>query len=412
MKRFLVSRYLVAAVLCLVPALAACHQSSTAVTAAQTQDAAGSTSSIAYDHDLTDSARVLAGMLPERPDYLASVTRQPGWLAWHKELDQEWTRTDADRFTKMRAFASTELPPVSRGCTTLMYPFSGPDVLNAYLLFPDCRTYVLFGLEHLGSLPALDKLTPARLDRLVADARQALGDLLTRNYFITSKMMSQFETQELHGNLPMMAIFLARLDARIVSIRQMDIWADGNLHGHAAGKTDVAASALEISFFVGSGPVQKVVYIRTQAEDAMVKRHPGFIPYLEAQAPFVTFLKSASYLLHDNQFSMVRRVLLNGSTALMQDDSGIPFRLLPAPAWRVSFYGQYQKPIKDFNYGYQPDLAKAYAVPAAVKPLTFSFGYHWATGSSTVMLAVKDTAVPAARPRTERGRRKTPSRSR
>jgi hypothetical protein len=192
----------------------------------------------------------------------------------------------------------------------------------------------------------------------------------------------------------------------------MDIWADGNLHDHMASKSDVAASALEISFFVGSGPIQKVVYIRTQAEDVKIKQHPGFIQYLEAQAPFVTFLKSASYLLHDNQFSMVRRVLLDGSTSLMQDDSGIPFRFLPAPAWRVSFYGMYQKPIKDFNYGYQPDLAKAYAVPTAVKPLTFSFGYHWATGSSTVMLAVKDTAVPAARTRTESPRRRAASRSR
>jgi hypothetical protein len=401
MKRTTVSRFLAAAPICLIPVLAACHQSSTAVAAQNPQDqsAVAQVSTIPYDHDLTDSARVLAGMLPERPDYLANVTRLPGWQNWHRELDENWARTDADRFTQMRTWAATELPAFGRGCTTLMYPFAGPDLLNAYLLFPNCHTYVLFGLERLGSLPAFDKLTPDRLDRLVADTRRALGDLVTRNYFITSKMMSQFETQELHGNLPIMAIFLARLNARIVSVRQLDIWADGNLHDHVAGKTDVAASALEIVFYVGAGQPQTVVYFRAQAEDAALKRRPGVIPYLEAQAPFITFLKAASYLLHDDQFSMVRRVLLNRSTAVMQDDSGIPFRFLAAPAWRVSFYGRYQKPVKDFNYGYQPDLAKAYAVPDAVKPLTFSFGYHWATGSSTVMLAVRESAGLAAHSR-------------
>jgi hypothetical protein len=114
----------------------------------------------------------------------------------------------------MRTWRDEQLSAETGSCGTLMYPFSGPDILNAYLLFPGCRTYVLFGLEHPGTLPALDRLSPDLLSDLLAHVRQALGDLLARNYFITRHMMTEVESSDLHGNFPLMAVFLARLDLR------------------------------------------------------------------------------------------------------------------------------------------------------------------------------------------------------
>jgi hypothetical protein len=61
----------------------------------------------------------------------------------------------------------------------------------------------------------------------------------------------------------------------------------------------------------------------------------------------------------------------------------------------VNFYGKYVKPVKDFNYGYQHDMAQVYSDPKAVKPLTFSFGYHWSDGSASVLLAVRNSSSPA-----------------
>jgi hypothetical protein len=39
-------------------------------------------------------------------------------------------------------------------------------------------------------------------------------------------------------------------------------------------------------------------------------------------------------------------------------------------------------------------MAKAYSDERAVKPLTFSFGYHWEAGSAAVLLAVRNTSAP------------------
>ena len=91
----------------------------------------------------------------------------------------------------------------------------------------------------------------------------------------------------------------------------------------------------------------------------------------------------------------MRSLILGQSTSILQDDSGMPFRFLRPPDWRVTLYGHYEKPVKDFNYGYQPDLARAYA-SGQPKPLPFSYGYHWKDGFSSVMFAVRSAPVKAA----------------
>jgi len=289
------------------------------------------------------------------------------------------------------AWQAAHLAPEARGCDTLLYPFSGPDILNALALFPDCSRYVLFGLEHVGALPASEALAADRVARLIDETRQALGDLLTRNYAITRHMMKDMQARELHGNLPMLAVFLVRLDARLVNVRLLSI--DENGATQPAGAVDtrrVNAPAVEITFERPGHHTQTLVYFRAQAQDAALHQKPGVMKYLSRQAPFATFLKSASYLLHGNQFTQVRGLLLEESRLILQDDSGIPLRYLKAPDWTVALFGKYQKPVKDFNYGYQPDLALAYSRQQA-EPLTFSFGYHWEEGGASVVLATRRT---------------------
>jgi hypothetical protein len=346
--------------------------------------------------DLTDTARVLAGLPPAPSSPLAKVAAKPEWQAWQREFDSQWTQATKDRFAQMSAWRDRELAPVTGSCNTLMYPFAGPDILNAFLLFPNCKRYVLFGLEPVGSLPALDQLSAERLTRLLDETRHALNDLLARNYFITSHMMKDTAAQELRGTLPLMAVSLVRMNARLVSVRDMEIAENGELRARTPPQKDRrVASALELVFERPGHEPQTVVYFRAQAEDKAINLRPGVLPFLERQAPFPTFLKSASYLLHGNDFSIVRNLLLEKSRLILEDDSGIPLRYLKAPEWTVSFYGKYDKPIKDFNYGYQPDMAKVYSDPRLVKPLTFSFGYHWADGEASVLLAVRNPQPPA-----------------
>jgi hypothetical protein len=356
----------------------------------------GQTPEAGLDQAVTDTARVLAGLAPSPGSRLAAVSARPEWQAWQREFDHQWTQATTDRFAKIAVWRTHELAPATGACGTLMYPFAGPDILNALLFFPDCKRYVLFGLEQPGTLPIIDQLPPDRLARLLEETRQALNDLLERNYFITSHMMTETAAKELRGTLPLMAVILVRMNAQIISAREMEIGDDGQLVPRTPPAKDKrAVPALEILFARPGKEPQTIVYFRAQAEDASIKLKPGVVSFLKQDAPYPTFLKSASYLLHGADFSIVRNLILANSRLVLQDDSGIPLRYFKAPAWTVIYYGKYDKPVKDFNYGYQADMAKIFADPKIVKPLPFSFGYHWRDGASSVILALKNASVPA-----------------
>ncbi len=348
------------------------------------------------DQAVTDTARVLAGLAPSPGSRLAAVAAKPEWQAWQGEFDRQWTQATTDRFAAIAAWRTRELAAATGTCGTLMYPFAGPDILNALLFFPDCRRYVLFGLEQPGTLPPIDQLPPERLARLLDETRHALNDLLERNYFITSHMMQDTAALELRGVLPLMAVILVRVQAHIVSVRELEIDDAGQLvPRQPPAKERRPINALEVVFARPDREPQTVIYFRAQAEDAAIGRRPGVLAFLKQDAPYPTFLKSASYLLHGADFSIVRQIVLTHSRLVLQDDSGVPLRYFKSREWTVTYYGKYDKPVKDFNYGFQEDMARIFADPKAVKPLPFSFGYHWKDGASSVLLAVRPSPAPS-----------------
>src|SRR4051812_47721230 len=104
-----------------------------------------------YDRALTDTARVLAGMMPEDPSRFTNVTGQASWQQYHQQMDTDWASDLDHRYKTLAEWRDREIGPLVNGCHTLMYPFAGPDIMNAYQFFPKCDTYVMFGLEQLGT---------------------------------------------------------------------------------------------------------------------------------------------------------------------------------------------------------------------------------------------------------------------
>ena len=367
---------------------------------AREQAAAG----VEYDARATDIARVLAGLAPGDAARFDAVTKRPAWRAYRDDVDRKWSQLQKERFSVMRAWSDREVAPAVGPCDTLLYPFGGPDLINAYVLFPGCSRYLLFGLEPVGSMPALEGMGPQALDTLLAELRASLSDVFVRDYFITREMMTELKTPGVNGTLPLLLVFLARVDARLVDIRMESPWAGAEpaLNAEQApGPSPSAArrqpqktAAVTIRFTVpGSTRIQTLTYARVRMEDPEFVKQEALLAYLQRHAPFTTLLKSASYLLHDNQFTKVRGVVLTGSRAVLQDDTGVPFRFFDTSAWNIRLFGQYSPPVNDFNYGRQPDLEAAYRAAAAVRDLPFAFGYHWRQGTSSVMLAIRTAGV-------------------
>jgi hypothetical protein len=354
----------------------------------------------AFDQALTDTARVLAGLMPSDEARFRTVVTRNSWKTYASDFGTNWTRVELGRFREMRAWRDRELKTIADQCETVFYPFGGPDFLNVHLFFPNCRTYLLFGLEPPGSIPAIDRLPGTRVDILLPQLRESLSDVFVRDYFITQNMLAELKSSELNGTLPLLLAFLARRDARIVALHRDAPWDRADATGTEtapaplgpAPSSKTAArrpASVTIEFVMpGDRAPRQVIYTKVDMQDTVFVRKTALIEELRRRSPMLTFLKSASYLMHDDRFSTVRSIVLD-SKAILQDDTGVPYRFFDAAHWDVTLYGTYQTPVQSFKYGFQKDLDVAFRKPGAARSLPFTYGYHQRSGTSAVILATR-----------------------
>lgn len=347
---------------------------------------------VASDARITSTARLLAGIASDYEPH-ADVAALGAWQTHQKTLAPRWARLQRQWLRVIEKWRSEVLRADLDRCRTLLYPFSGPDFLNAYVLFPRCDTYVLFGLEPPGEVPALESLSAEDTAALLEDVRGALRDILARNYFITKNMSEQLRTPRLNGVLPLMLASMGLLELRVAAVEPFDL---AQLPGPHPGKVraDRRARGMKIAFFgPPAGKPQTLYYLSLNVTDRALRANPEFLPFLRQFKPSTTLIKSASYLLHEKAFAGTRRTLLEVSEVLVQDDTGIPYGLLRRSNFEIRLFGRYSPPISDFPHAFQDDLAAAYQEAVNVSELPFPFGYHWRAGQSGLMVA-RSTARP------------------
>ncbi len=353
-----------------------------------------------FDSALTDQARIYAGMLPLDSTRYPKLTSGKGWTVHHKIFEDNWLKLD-HRLQAIEQWRAIELTGISTAGATLFYPFSGPDFLNADVFFPDCENSVYISLEKTGDIPS-PQMAEKHFVNFTEDIRMSLSIIFQRDYFITGRMIQQLRTPYLQGNLTLFMVFLARRNYAIVSINKVHIDSSGTLvpGPRATGKAKKKQTGgMEIQYVKtpGDGKVRHLCYFSVDIQDSSLKLKPQLQTYLRSIDNMIVFAKAASYLMHGNNFSIIRGLCLRAK-AVLQDDTGIPYRFFKPDAWTVTLYGHYTKPIKDFNYGFQKDLDSIFHSSKDIKQLPFNIGYHWKDSYSSLILAIRTNApnVPNA----------------
>ena len=179
-----------------------------------------------------DAALFIAG-LSNRQGTLAAYENDSAWLKYARLISQSWEQFDQSHLTPMRQWASQELSPADTA--TVFYPFSGPDFVNMYTLFPHAKTYLMIALESVGGIPdfsATDK------SHFFAHLERSLADLLQLNFFITDKLNNSLGKPELKGIIPILLFFLAREKTQVLDVRYWLMKPDGSIEeSPAAVKT-------------------------------------------------------------------------------------------------------------------------------------------------------------------------------
>ena len=140
-----------------------------------------------------------------------------------------------------------------------------------------------------------------------------------------------------------------------------------------------------MSFPKATGPKQTLYYFSTNIADGSFERS-GFSAFLTKLGPADSLLKSASYLLHKTHFAKVRKLLLDNSETIVQDDSGIPLGYFGARRWRFRAFGHYEGPISIFANFYQPRMTQLFQ---SANPIDFGIGYRWRKNESNLIVAEK-----------------------
>ena len=343
-------------------------------------------------------ARLLAGLPPTLPAH-SEIAQTNEWREHRDVVQAGWAKVKQGRGGVMSRWRDEAIRASCSGSGTLLYPFSGPDFANAYVLFPGCKNYVLFGLELPGEVPELEKLDRQGLARLLADVRVAVGDLVERNYFITSRMSKQLHTSQLRGVVPVIiaSMALAGVDVRSVEPLELPQAARPDEEADQPGAKPLRKlRAVQITFLrPGATQVQTLQYFSVDATNRGLAPYPEFLAHLRSFKPAPMLIKSASYLLQDRQFRAIRDTLLETAELLVQDDTGMPYDVLKTNGWDMQLYGGYRKPIQPFHWAYQSGLDAAYKTAAAGE-LPFSFSYHWHGGKSNAMVARRPSIQAAA----------------
>lgn len=346
------------------------------------------------DYDAT--ARLIAGLAPADPS-LAGLAARQSWIDYARAIDERWQKLEARQLAPMRAWALREPGVEPDPAGEVLYPFSGPDLVNATTILPGRKGYVLLSLEPVGVLPDLAGFDAATFDAFLDGMKESLASLLAWNFFQTRHLRRDLGRPGLEGVLPVLLFFSARGGYQVLAVEHLLVASDGSLSrvsarpGQAPRGEGVPGVRLRLRA-PGGGDAFDVDYFHVDLSSHSIDTRPGFFAYVARRGPFTTYLKAASYLMFEPKYAGILRFVLEHSARVLQDDSGVPLAEFARRGWEVKLYGAYERPIPLFAHRYQPDLANAYRTRDDVAPLPFAAGYKTRPGQSTLMLATRPGA--------------------
>ena len=358
--------------------VAACGQKKPAVPVSasveQTDTLPADTTKLVADEALTDAARFVAG-LPVRNETgrLYELSQSDTWKAHARNMEQIWNAFQQTA-PRLIAFTEKELSDINENCRTVFYPFGGPDYLFPNTFFPEMNTYFLIGLEKTGSPTKIEK--PSKETYKLY--QNAVSDILNLSFFRTDDMKQELFNDTIDGVTPIISVLMVRSGREIVSIRNVRLTEQGAIADTKEdGQPIEQGDMVEFKYFRhGTNKLQTLYYLKADLSNGGFPRNKALTAYVNQfdAGTTVTFIKSASYLMHMTYFSGIREGILNHTSAVLQDDSGIPLPFYDTDKWDVTLYGTFEKPISMFGKYAQPELREAYE-QADPKPLNFRIGY-------------------------------------
>lgn len=323
----------------------------------------------------------------------ASATKDFALMDHTKAIMDMKASYEDRNLSKMRIWRDQNLIFIPHQDETLFYPFSGPDVVNMLTFFPNQQTYVMMGMEHVGTAESVKEWMKPLTKSKMTTIRKAVESVFVRSFFRTLDMSSDFSRNGTRGVLPGMLLMLKLMDREVTSVQWVTLNENGTLRYLTPEETKMPCANFGLQVKLShptQGYEQTLYYFKTDLADDAAMKNSGLRSFIESKiGTTMTFVKSASFLMHMKEFNWIRKTLLTISRAVLQDDTGIPFKYYNQNTWSPRLYGQYVGPYgESFAAFQQPNLNRAYA-DQPLQLLDFNFGYGYAKIPSHLMLFIR-----------------------
>jgi len=338
---------------------------------------------------LNSFAQIIAGNADSNNIFI-DVIKSEVYKNFYLPFSQRWKLFDSTRINKLKSFSNNELSHEILNNDILFYPFSGPDILYADLFFNNSSKFILIGLEPIGTLPSL--IDKKSLNKYFSTINKSLNAILKFSFFRTVSMSKDLKNEDVDGTIHLLFLFLNRMGNSILSAKPITVDSSGSIvfcnSFESLKKSDLKTKGIQIMYLSPENKIKELNYFSLNATDDGLKSNLGFSNYLLSLSDFNTYLKGASYLLHNSNFSTIRNFILNKSKTVTQDDSGIAYRYFVKSKinWTFKLYGNYTRPISLFSNCYQKDLDSLYKKQGS-KFIGFGIGYNFNDQNSNLFIA-------------------------
>lgn len=313
--------------------------------------------------------------IPPKKKY-KNISGSPFWEKLKKTVDSDWEVVCKYKIKPIKNWADSVGLSIEKDTNTLFYPFAGADFLYANSFFPKAKNYILIGLEPVGHLKDPDSLPEPTLQKYLNRIESSLYFSNKVGFFRTNSMRTELNQTELDGTIHLLAFYIKRCGYYISGIDYFSLDTLGKMKGFVK-KDKSKPYAVKISFCDSAMTcTQNLYYFSYDLSDSYLKKHKEILTFVKSFGKQNTFLKAASYLMHTDEFTTMRTYLIDNCDAVLQDDSGIPYRFLSADIWDIKLFGTYSKTISLFKHKYQHDLKKAIDSSKYKGRIPFRIGYN------------------------------------
>ena len=346
------------------------------------------TSIVAKDR-IQQTTYFLSGKWVEDPsDPLDAYTKTKGYIDFRTNLQKDWKLYTMVALLPFREWLDKNFS--EQYSDTILYPFSGPDIPNAFTIYPNASKYILIGLEAGGFLPTLVGDSDEKKTKGLRELNSSLDSISRLNFFLTNKMKINITAAVYQGTAPVIISYMGIMGYDVLEIKPITFGSSGEIK--YLTEEDISKDinfkkgfvSLEIKFRDKNSKTKTLYYISGNVSNQGLEKDPSILEFLKTQGRFSATFKAASFLLHYDQFTRIRDFILSTTDLIVMDDTGPRIKDLKKD-FDIKVFGIYTRPIALWPNMFQQDLKDLHTEQ---KPLPIPFKYGYGTLNKTYHLII------------------------